>query len=171
MRDGSGDAEVEDDDDALPPPPMPPPNEEEEDDEDALPPPPIPPPRAVETTTVVYRSPVGSMPRPPPPKRRPPQSTGGFFAAPRAVTAPKPVDPSTFTKSAAPTAKPIVRAENNAALKALVPASVRVKRQELPDAKRPRVDAGRAINAAPNVQDEKYLSFLDEMAELGAFAE
>lgn len=161
----------EDDDEALPPPPMPPRGSVEENEDDALPPPPIPPPRVVETTTVVYRSPVGSMPRPPPPQRRPAKSIGGFFAAPRAATAPKPVDPSAFTKSAAPTAKPTVRAEHNTALKSLVPASVRVKRQEPPEAKKPRVDGGRAINAAPNVQDEKYLSFLDEMAELGAFAE
>ena len=163
--------EDDDDDDALPPPPMPPSGSAEENDDDALPPPPIPPPRVVETTTIVYRAPVGSMPRPPPPQRRPPKSNDGFFAAPRAAPAPKPVDPSAFTKSAAPTAKPIVRAEHNTALKALVPASVRVKRQGPPEAKRPRIDAGRAINAAPSVQDEKYLSFLDEMADLGAFAE
>ena len=86
-------------------------------------------------------------------------------------------------KSAAPTATPIVRAEHNVKLKALVPASVRVNRQEAPNAKRQRVVTGRAINAAPKVAasssaggsgkaaDETYLSFLDEMSELGAFAE
>ena len=186
-------------DEPLPPPPVPA-GDEDGSDSEALPPPPMPPPptsggaevevappRVTETTTVVRRAPVGSMPRVVPVQRRPPppqtHGTGGFFAAaPRAVRKPPP-DPATFTKSAAPTATPIVRAEHNVKLKALVPASVRVNRQEAPSAKRPRVVSGRAINAAPNVAapssaggsgkaaDETYLSFLDEMSELGAFAE
>ena len=186
-------------DEPLPPPPVPA-GDEDGSDSEALPPPPMPPPptsggaevevappRVTETTTVVHRAPVGSMPRVVPVQRRPPppqtHGTGGFFAAaPRAVRKPPP-DPATFTKSAAPTATPIVRAEHNVKLKALVPASVRVNRQEAPSAKRPRVVSGRAINAAPNVAapssaggsgkaaDETYLSFLDEMSELGAFAE
>ena len=79
--------------------------------------------------------------------------------------------------SAAPTATPTVRADQNPALRALVPASVRVKRQEAPEAKRQRT-IGRAIDAAPAVaaaaktaQDDKYLNFLDEMSSLGAFEE
>ncbi|CEF99601.1 unnamed product [Ostreococcus tauri] len=140
----------------------------------ALPPPPTAPPEAEETTAAARHAPHGVMWRPPPPPRRPPppqrrpppRREGGFFSAPRA-----PVDPSAFTKSAAPTATPMVRAEQNVALKRLVPASVRVKRQEAPEGKRQRVATGNAINSAPNVEDKKYLSFLDEMAELGAFAE
>lgn len=186
-------------DEPLPPPPVPA-GDEDGSDSEALPPPPMPPtgtssgnevevapPRVTETTTVVRRAPVGSMPRVVPVQRRPPpppkHGVGGFFAAaPRAVRKP-PSDPATFTKSAAPTATPIVRAEHNVKLKALVPASVRVNRQEAPNAKRQRVVTGRAINAAPKVAasssaggsgkaaDETYLSFLDEMSELGAFAE
>lgn len=188
----------DDDGEPLPPPPLSPPRDD--DDDEPLPPPPMPPPSVADdgdgthatierpktetTTTVVHRAPMGTMPRPPPPQRRapPPQRRdAGFFATPRAVASQPRADPSTFTKSAAPTAAPTIRAEHNTALKALVPASVRVKRQEAPDAKRPRVAAGRSINAAPNVQtssatgsgnaqDDKYLSFLDEMAELGAFS-
>ena len=190
----------DDDGEPLPPPPLSPPRDDEDDDEEPLPPPSMPPPNVTDdgdednttverprmetTTTVVHRAPIGTMPRPPPPRRRapPPQRRdAGFFAAPRAVASRPRADPSTFTKSAAPTAAPTIRAEHNTALKALVPASVRVKRQEAPDAKRPRVAAGRSINAAPNVQassaagsgkahDDKYLSFLDEMADLGAFS-
>ena len=168
---GEGDA---DDDEPLPPPPMPPPEDEECDDDEALPPPPTAPPEAEETTAAARHAPHGVMWRPPPPQRRPPppqrrpppRREGGFFSAPRA-----PVDPSAFTNSAAPTATPMVRAEQNVALKRLVPASVRVKRQEAPEGKRQRVATGNAINSAPNVEDKKYLSFLDEMAELGAFAE
>ena len=163
-----------DDDEPLPPPPMPPPEDEECDDDEALPPPPTAPPEAEETTAAARHAPHGVMWRPPPPQRRPPppqrrpppRREGGFFSAPRA-----PVDPSAFTNSAAPTATPMVRAEQNVALKRLVPASVRVKRQEAPEGKRQRVATGNAINSAPNVEDKKYLSFLDEMAELGAFAE
>ena len=190
----------DDDGEPLPPPPLSPPRDDEDDDEEPLPPPPMPPPSVTDdgdkdnttverprmetTTTVVHRAPIGTMPRPPPPRRRAPplqRRDAGFFAAPRAVASRPRADPSTFTKSAAPTAAPTIRAEHNTALKALVPASVRVKRQEAPGAKRPRVAAGRSINAAPNVQassaagsgkahDDKYLSFLDEMADLGAFS-
>ena len=160
---------------------MPPPSVTDDGDEDNTT---VERPRMETTTTVVHRAPIGTMPRPPPPRRRapPPQRRdAGFFAAPRAVAYRPRADPSTFTKSAAPTAAPTIRAEHNTALKTLVPASVRVKRQEAPGAKRPRVAAGRSINAAPNVQassaagsgkahDDKYLSFLDEMADLGAFS-
>lgn len=189
-----GVTEEEDDDDAPgPPPPGPPPPDEatgddnggmsdSDDDDVPLPPPPMPPPTAVEPriTTVVHRAPMASMPRPQPPPRRPPpplRRDAGFFAAPRAAVLKKPVDRAEFTMSAAPTATPTVRADQNPALRALVPASVRVKRQEAPEAKRQRT-IGRAIDAAPVVvaaaktaQDDKYLNFLDEMSSLGAFEE
>jgi WW domain-binding protein 11 len=189
--------DASDDDEPLPPLPIPA-GEHDDSDSEPLPPPPVPPPetsdgdqvevappRVTETTTVVHRAPIGSMPRVAQVQRRPPpppkHGAAGFFStAPRVVRKPPP-DPATFTKSAAPTATPIVRAEHNVKLKALVPASVRVKRQEAPAAKRARVATGRAINAAPNVaaptagsgkaEDDTYLSFLDEMSELGAFAE
>jgi len=200
----AGEVKGEDEDEEpLPPPSGPPPPEEEEDEEDegegsdsdALPPPPTAPPALedekvdvkavappmVTTTTTVTRVPIAGAPTrqtyapraQPPPARRPGNS--GFFAAPRAVTPRAPVDPSTFTKSAAPTVTPTIRAENNAALKALVPASVRVRRRDAPEPKRRRVVSTPAVNAAPEVnstaQDEKYLSFLDEMSSLGAFEE
>ena len=186
-----GVTDEEEDDDAPGPPPGPPPPDEEtgddnggmsESDDVPLPPPPMPPPTAVEPriTTVVHRAPMASMPRPQPPPRRPPppqRRDAGFFAAPRAAVLKKPVDRAEFTMSAAPTATPTVRADQNPALRALVPASVRVKRQEAPEAKRQRT-IGRAIDAAPVVvaaaktaQDDKYLNFLDEMSSLGAFEE
>ena len=195
-----GEENVESDEDDTPgPPPLgpPPPDDREngtddgacvdddvdvdgdDDDDTPLPPPPMPPPMEVapQITTVVHRAPMSSMPRPKPPPRRPPppqRRDAGFFAAPRATVVSKPVNRAEFTTSAAPTATPMVRADQNPALRALVPASVRVKRQEAPEAKRQRT-IGRAIDAAPAVaatksaQDDKYLNFLDEMSTLGAF--
>ena len=151
--------------------------DEDDDDDTPLPPPPRPPPSMVHSvTTMEHRAPPrAAMPRPNPPPRRPPQMNAGFFAAPRAVVERKPVDRAEFTTSAPPTATPLLRADQNPALRALVPASVRVKRQEAPEAKRQRT-GGRAIDAAPAVDastksahDDKYLNFLDEMSTLGAF--
>lgn len=185
----------DEDDEPLPPPPTAPPEEEDEgggSDSDALPPPPTAPPAledekpiappTVTTMTTVTRVPIAGAPprqtyapraRQPPPART--SGNAGFFAAPRAVAPRAPVDPSTFTKSAVPTVTPTIRAENNTALKALVPASVRVRRRDAPEPKRQRVVSTPAVNAAPEVkstaQDEKYLSFLDEMSALGAFEE
>lgn len=183
----------DEDEEPLPPPTTAPPEEDEGggSDSDALPPPPTAPPAleddkpiappTVTTTTTVTRVPIAGAParrayapraRPPPPS---PSGNAGFFAAPRAVAPRAPVDPSAFTKSAAPMVTPTIRAENNTALKALVPASVRVRRRDAPEPKRQRVVATPAVNAAPEVkstaQDETYLSFLDEMSSLGAFEE
>ena len=85
--------------------------------------------------------------------------------------------------------KKILPAQHNPALKALVPASVRIQRERemLPPSKRQRVlntSAGApSLREAPKVAgvreaqgggqqsaaDDKYLNFLDDMRELGAF--
>lgn len=87
------------------------------------------------------------------------------------------------TKAAEPTVKKILPATQNPGLKALVPASVRIRREQAaqPPSKRPRV-----LNTAPEKKlatpagavatgvtesdiDSSYLSFLDDMRDLGAF--
>ena len=93
-------------------------------------------------------------------------------APPRSVAA------AAFTRAAAPTVQKLVPAQHNPALKALVPASVRIQRQKevVPPSKRQRVlNAAPAKQPAPEeksgkaAEDEKYLGFLDEVAHLGAF--
>ena len=93
-------------------------------------------------------------------------------APPRSVAA------ATFTRAAAPTVQKLVPAQHNPALKALVPASVRIQRQKevVPPSKRQRVlNAAPAKQPAPEeksgkaAEDDQYLGFLDEVAHLGAF--
>lgn len=112
----------------------------------------------------------------------------------RAVTAAPPIRPpqprapapdrsaaaAQHTRAAGPTVKRVVPAQHNPALKALVPASVRIQRerQVVPPSKRPRLlhtatttTAPAALKPSPSdeKQDASYLEFLDEMRGVGAF--
>ena len=95
------------------------------------------------------------------------------------------------TKAAAPTARTLAPAQHDSALKALVPASVRIQREKQapPPTKRARTvgavgavaaatgggshparpGAPRADAAVPRADDASYLEFLDAARDLGAF--
>ena len=69
-------------------------------------------------------------------------------------------------------------AQHNPALKALVPASVRIQRQKevVPPSKRPRLlNTAQTKQTAPEektgkaAEDDQYLGFLDSVSGLGAF--
>lgn len=103
---------------------------------------------------------------------------GAARGAGAAAARPRPAGAASFTKAAAPTVKKILPAQHNPALKALVPASVRIQRERevLPPSKRQRVLNTAPLRQAPtgaagdqSATDDKYLSFLDDMRDLGAF--
>lgn len=102
-------------------------------------------------------------------------SVGASGAAAGGGMRPRSVAAAAFTKAAAPTVKKILPAQHNPALKALVPASVRIQREKqvLPPSKRQRVLNTAPLKQAPTTGapggDDKYLDFLDDMRELGAF--
>jgi hypothetical protein len=188
----------------VPPPPGPPPGVGDDGaDEDDMPPVPPPPPPGAAPLAPPPRGPPsgfaavgGTIPAyAAAPAGVPPNLS--YRVAPvlpyrpqlRAVSAAPPIRPpppaaapdrrsaAAFTKAAAPTVTKVLPAQHNPALKALVPASVRIQRerQGAPPMKRPRVmDAPGTSRPATNVSapapdDETYLNFLDDVRDLGAF--
>ncbi|XP_024526121.1 WW domain-binding protein 11 [Selaginella moellendorffii] len=169
----------------LPPPPPPPP---------AMRPPPPVPPRLPLAPPGMVAPPAGiSQPHftfPPPPGL--PHVGMAYGSVPPAAVAPRATaqeaPPKTTTtnkpfyvKSAAPTATKRPLAQHTPGLTAMVPASVRVRRETAPKAKpKPSVThaAAPAITPRPPVLavkpqsiDDSYSAFLEDMKALGAFDE
>ena len=162
----------------MPPVPPPPPT----DGEDPPPPPPPGPPPGfapvpamvpVMVPVMVPMQPRAVM-APPPAMMQLPRRVN---AAPPVPRAPPPRDraAAAHTIGAAPTVKKQLPAHHNPALKALVPASVKIQRdrEAVPPSKRQRVLITAPLKQAgsdePKKEDDKYLDFLDSVRDLGAF--
>ena len=124
-----------------------------------------------------------------PPLRAGAGPAGGVGGVPARRAAPdRSAAAAAHTKAAAPTARALAPAQHDSALKALVPASVRIQREKQapPPTKRARTvgavgaatgggshparpGAPRADAAAPRADDASYLEFLDAARDLGAF--
>jgi hypothetical protein len=143
----------------------------------------IPPPQLTFQPPPVYRPQLRAVSAAPPiptPVVDPASGGGDATTGVAATARPRPAAAASFTKAAAPTVKKLIPAQHNPALKALVPASVRIQREKevLPPSKRQRVlitaplrqaPTGMAAATAQPAANDKYLSFLDDMRDLGAF--
>lgn len=117
-----------------------------------------------------------------PPLRAHPCAPGGLGGVLARRAAPdRSAAAATHTKTVAPTARALAPAQHDPALKALVPASVRIQREKQapPPSKRPRTagttaaatsgGAHPARAGAARADDASYLEFLDAARDLGAF--
>ena len=159
--------------------------------------PPVPPPPPASATAhtppgmaprppMVQMVPVRMVPVPVPHQPPPPPRLRQVTSAPPIPNPnnpvrsapPRSVAAAAFTRAAAPTVQKLVPAQHNPALKALVPASVRIQRQKevVPPSKRPRLlNTAQTKQSAPEektgkaAEDDQYLGFLDSVSGLGAF--
>jgi len=134
-------------------------------------PPPLPP-HLYRPAAPLLSAPPGMAP---PPRPAPPQLPGGAACPLLPFESAAPLPRESATVSGAATVRVYARAETNRELTALVPASVRVRRENAAP-KGPRVaplsagvrDALPPAAAGAPGADGAYLSFLEDMKELGA---
>ncbi|TVU41335.1 hypothetical protein EJB05_14842 [Eragrostis curvula] len=172
----------------FPPPPPPPESRPPHMAPGVARPPPPPPPGL--PPAQMPMAPYGVLPGPPPMVRPPflpgpPIHTDEFAAfAPR----PQPQQPS-YVKSAAPTVVKRPLAQHTPELTAMVPASVRVKRESALPKPKPKVQQSATSSASkssvtlikseaqpssvpkPQSIDDSYMAFLEDMKQLGALDE